>query len=190
MQKRPLSRIELVRDEEPKVTGRDLVPLEQQTGTIQNIATAVDQSIHAGRSRRRTNRARIAAAERTEIMAVTLIEERLRRALVADAMSEIGALTVDLQARTTAVQQSLTNSSAAEVGSHFMNRNDNVALADDLHARGVITAEEHALYLEMIGEDLVYDISDTRARVLKGKKAAGRLHEGALRGIGGTLGRS
>jgi hypothetical protein len=183
----PLRPVAPLEQDEERPTGRDLVALETRTGTIQSIATNVSESIAAGKASRRINRARIAAAERIERTAINLVEERLRRTLVAASMTEIGALTVDLHARTTAVQQSLTNGLAADVGSHLVNRNENVAVADDLLARGQISEEEHALYVGLIQADLHYDIKDSHARARSGKKAAGRLHESALKGIGGGL---
>jgi hypothetical protein len=115
--------------------------------------------------------------------ALALAEVKIKSAMVASAMPEIGALAVTLNSRTTAVDQALTNGAAAEVVTHIENRAENLALSRELREQNKISEDEAATIDAFANSDAVTDIERSRLREEQAKQVVQHLHGLALGSI-------
>ena len=105
--------------------------------------------------------------------------------LIATTTTAIGAELLDLDARTSAVQQRLTTASSGELVAQLNNRK---ATANALRAMiddGDVAAEESAALVASLYSDTTDDIERSRRRTSRSKDVIERLHDLALDGAVG-----
>jgi len=123
------------------------------------------------------------------VRAIRLTEAALSASLLARTMPAIGALTIQANAATAAVDQSLTNGAEAEYYTHMNNRSNNMALTQSLHQAGKINGDELTVLMNMADEAAVADIQRSHERMLKSKETVAVLYDFTLQGIEAIKGR-
>lgn len=164
----------------------DLSVLKGKIGPLQRIGTAIATSRVAGDALKKVEAERVRVETAIALTTLRVAEMKIKSAIVASAMPQVGALVTNLNAATTGVEQALTNGAAAEVISHLDNRSANVALADELRHGGKIADDEHATLRSFSDNDAAMDIESCRSRMEQGKKAVRALHDHALASIART----
>jgi hypothetical protein len=164
-------------------TAVDTTKLRENTGFIGNLKAGgairranVDNLI-------RTETALAVSRANVAVTALSLAEAQIRSQLVAAALPAIGALTTQLNSSAAAVDQALTNGSAAEIYTHMSNRAANVGFGNDLLASGKISAEERDAIVSYTEADACDDIQRSRERGKQAKAAVMALHGCALEGV-------
>lgn len=164
-------------------TSGDLSALREQTGFLKKLAVNRAVSLAAGEGWQKIRLAQVNAETNIALTGVSLAEAAIRTSLVANAMPQIGALTTRVNAATTAVDEALTNGSAAETYTHLSNRAANIGLANELRSANKITQEEADVVISFAQADAAEDIKRSRERMSEAKEAVAGLHEFALKGI-------
>jgi hypothetical protein len=121
--------------------------------------------------------------ERIACTALKIAEAQIKTALVSGSIMQIGALTMDLNNKTAAVEQQLTTGGHGEFISHLENRAASVASIMELERSGRISTQEATVLTSFAEADAVEDINRSRERTLKAKQAVEMLHAFALEGI-------
>jgi hypothetical protein len=161
----------------------DVSSLRQKTGMMRRISAAIATSAAAGDELARVEVERVRALGAIARTGLKLAEAKVKTALVAAAMPQIGALATSLNSATTAVDQALTNGSAAEVVTHLSNRSNNLAMVQELHKNGKISVDETGTLDSFATNDAAVDIERSRVRMAQAKDAVQHLHEYALASI-------
>lgn len=163
--------------------GPNLSPLRAKAGLLRRLSAHAAVSAAAGQELSRVEVARVHVEGAIALTGLRLAEAKIKTALVATAMPQVGALAVALNSQTTSVDQTLTNSAAAEVVTHLTNRSANVDLAQELRQGGKISDEESATLEAFATNDAALDIERSRARMADAKQAVQCLHDYALASI-------
>lgn len=163
--------------------GNELSNLREGLGPIKSIGIAIATSRAKGEALKMIEVEKARSEANIILTDMKLAEAKIRSALVGNAMPAIGALTIRINAATAAVDQSLTNGAAAEVFTHLSNRQDNINIANELHANGKITREEADVVVSFAESDAAEDIRRSRTRMEASKEAVGSLHEFSVKGI-------
>jgi hypothetical protein len=106
-------------------------------------------------------------------------------ALTAAATTQIGALLLDLNARTAAVQLRLTSASSGELTAHLQNRKETVAAIKEMTSDGDVTADESAVLIALAASNATDDIERSLRRSVRTKEAVDALYDVALGGVAG-----
>jgi hypothetical protein len=117
------------------------------------------------------------------LAAQQLAEAKITTALVASAIGHIGANIVNLNAKTTSVDQCLVNGVAAETVTHYQNRKQTISLAQELFDNSSITEDEAKVIIQNAVADGNQNINRSRERMLRASNAVAILHDSALNGI-------
>jgi hypothetical protein len=158
----------------------DVSSLRMKAGPLSRIGAALKASAAAGTELGGVEVARVRVLAGIARTGLALAEAKIKTAMVAAAMPEIGALTVNLNARTTAVDQALTNGTAAELITHIENRSATLAINRDLREQNKATEEEVAGLDACANADATRDMESSRQRQAQAKEAVQRLHGMAL----------
>jgi hypothetical protein len=161
----------------------NLVAIEKHTNIFDRWRADRAASRQAGYSLAELKTAGIQAEHRIANTALKIAEVKIRCALVSGSLLQIGALTVDLNQKTAAVEERLTTGSHAEVIAHLENRAASVCSFKALEGEGRISSEEATVLASFAQVDAVDDINRSRERTRKAKEALGALHGFALDGI-------
>lgn len=174
------------KEELQKLTGEaetSINDLKEKTGPLKKIDVMLARSKNAGNAIITIEREKIKSETNIALTSLKLGEATIRSALVANAMPQIGAITTQVNMRTTAVDQQLTNGCAAQTYTHVSNRDANVKTVKSLQSDGKINAEEAEAIISFLMNDAAEDIRASRKRMLQAKEAVSALHEFALTGI-------
>lgn len=117
--------------------------------------------------------------------ALTVGKAQIMTALIAPAMTQIGAQLVDLNVRGSATQLRLSAASTAEQMSHLRNRGEAVDNLKAMAHEGNITGEETAVLIELAHGDSLDDIRRSRRRNGRTKDVIDMLHDIALDSVVG-----
>jgi hypothetical protein len=161
----------------------NLAVIERHTTIFDRWRADRVASRQAGYSLAEIKTARIQTNERIATTVLKIAEAQIKTALVSGSIMQIGALTMDLNNKTTAVEQRLTTGSQGELISHLQNRAASVAAIAQLEQNGQISAQEAAALISFAEADTVEDINRSRERTCKAKQAVEALHGFALDGI-------
>ena len=164
----------------------DAASLKAKTGLVQRLGAAIATSRAAGDALRRVETERIRVESMIALTGLKLAEAKIKTALVSAAMPQIGALAMNLNSATMAVDEGLTNGAAAEVISHIQNRAANSAFVTELQNGGTVTDEEAATLRSFTDNDAAIDIENSRLRMAQAKDAVRTLHAYALTSIAKT----
>src|SRR5947208_3221559 len=96
--------------------------LEKHTGLVDRWRADRAASRDAGHFLAELRTARIQAEARIATTGLKIAEAQIKTALVSGSMMQIGALTMDLNQKTAAVEQRLTTASHGELIAHLQNR--------------------------------------------------------------------
>lgn len=161
----------------------DLSAISEKTGWLEKRRVNKQTSKVAGKALQMLQEERVKSEANIALTSLKLSESAVRASLVGNAMPAIGALTIRVDAATTAVDQALTNSAMAETYTHLSNRAANINLARQLHAADKITADEADVVISFAQKDAKDDIERSRERMAQAKEAVAGLHEFAMKGI-------
>ena len=164
-------------------TSANLVAIEKHTGILDRWRADRAASRQAGHSLAELKTARIQAEQRIATTAFKIAEAQIKTALVSGSMMQIGALTMDLNHKTAAVEQRLTSGSHGELIGHLQNRAASVGAIKALEQDGRISEQEATALTSFAQADAVEDINRSRERTRKAKEAVETLHGFALDGI-------
>ncbi len=170
-------------DEVAQPSGASVVNLRDKAGPLQRMVTGLAVSGKAGKALRELEAARVEAEVSIGKTAIALAATKIRTALVARSMPQIGALASALNSATSAVDMALTNGAAASVAAHLQNRADNRTVLASLEANGKLTTEEGQVLHGFLEEDLGEDVRRSRDRMADAKLAVKALHSHALGNI-------
>lgn len=165
------------------VPSASVMSIENQTGLVDRWRARREASRQAGRSLTVLKTEFVLAQTRIGLTALKLAEAQTKSAMVSSALVQIGALTLNLNQMTTAVEQRLTTGGHGEVISHMENRAASTTEIKELEKNGRISADESTALMSFVQADAVDDINRSRERTLKAKDAVGMLHGLALEGI-------
>jgi len=169
-----------------KLTGdaeNSIANLRDKTGPLKRLDVMFAGSKNAGNALIKIENEKIKSETNIALTSLKLGEATIRSALVANAMPQIGAITTQVNGRTAAVDQALTNGCAAENFTHVSNRDSNIKTMKSLQAEGKITAEEADVIVSFAMQDAAEDIRASRMRMQSAKEAVAVLHSFALNGI-------
>jgi hypothetical protein len=125
----------------------------------------------------------------TALTSISIAETKVRAAMVVNAMADIGALAVDVNQKTTAVEAKITMSTIAEMATHYKKMNETFAEIDQAQHKGMLSSDE-ALRVKKIHEVFTNDdINRALARAGESKDAVSALAAHALHGIKNTTDR-
>ena len=170
-------------DEVNDVASGSLVALRDRIGPVRKVLTGIAVSGEASRALRSLEIERIGAERQIARTAIAVGTAKVCSALVARSMPQIGALTVKLNAATSAVDATLTSGCAAEVVSHILSRSQNLKEVAGLRANGHIEETEEKALVDMLESDLADDVERARVRKAAAKEGVTKLHAHALGGI-------
>jgi hypothetical protein len=164
----------------------DRSSLQRRVGLLDGFVLSRHESKRAVAALDRLNDAQTTSTVNIGLTALALGEGKLRAALVAGTVGDIGALTVAVNYQTAGVVLSLTNGAAGEMFTHLQNRQGNDALLKKALDSGHISTEEWQRYssvLHAIAED---DIGNGLRRAQNSKDAVEALADHATKGIANT----
>lgn len=127
----------------------------------------------------------IQAEARIATASLKTAETQIMTALTAAATTQIGALLLDLNARTAAVQLRLTSASSGELTAHLQNRKETVAAIKEMTSDGDVTADESAVLIALAASNATDDIERSLRRSVRTKEAVDALYDVALGGVAG-----
>ena len=165
------------------VTGDNLSSLRENLGLLKRLDVKMATSRAAGDHLKIFEREQVKSKTNIALTALKLAEVAIRASMVGNGMAQMGTLTTRLNAATTAVDQALSNASAAETFTHLSNRDANINLMQELQQNGKITKEEAQVVISFAQADAAEDIQNSRKRMMEAKEAVQSLHEFALKGI-------
>lgn len=157
--------------------------LRNKTGWLKKFDVAAAISEAAGEATKAIQTNMIQSQVNIALTAQNLAEAAICTAMVAKSMPKIGSLAVSVNTATTAVDEALASSAAAETVSHYQNRAQTVALAKDLLEDGGITADEATVIIRNAVDDANMGIARSRERMFGALDAVAILHNFALKGI-------
>jgi len=169
---------------EPSIGTTDNLPaLREKLGVLSRVKVRLATSRAAADAVKHIEQQRVSAYVNIAITSIKLAEVAIRASLVGNAMPAIGALATRVNEATTAVDQSITNSAAAQVYSHMENRQQNLKLVEELLQEGKVSVDEGEVLKNFALADACEDIEGSRRRKAEAKAAVACLHSFALRGI-------
>lgn len=158
----------------------DLTNLREKAGFIGRLNASGETKKAAAAALQAVQVGQVQAEKNIQLTSLKLAEASILTSMVGNALPAIGALTVRVNAATTAVDQALTNGAMAETYTHLKNRGANIALAKELRTNAQISIEEEEVIVSFAQADAAQDIQSSRQRMSEGKEALGALHKCAL----------
>lgn len=160
-----------------------LPSVEEHVGLVGRIAARRAVSKDATRALTELKTMGLQAQERIARTQIAIIESTVKGALVAQGMETIGTLTIDLAAKTGAVQAALSTTGSAERLTHVANRADAYEALDRRVAQNRLSAEEATALKSYDDAELVRMIELTNKRIAKSQDAVELCHDRGLSGI-------
>lgn len=167
----------------PPAPPTNLRAVEERVGFLGRMKVNHNVSKEAARALIDVHTERVQADARVAKAHIAIVETIVTSALAADGMASIGALTVDLAAKTAVVQANLTSGAGAERIMHVTNRTATLQAINTRLANGTLLAEEAAALTSMANADTYSDIERTNRRTERSKDAVEVLHDFALGGL-------
>lgn len=170
-------------------TDEQIAALQNKTRFFKKLSVNRDVSSQAGDGLAQLLKGQVDSQTRLGLRAISLTEAGLSASLLARTMPAIGALTIQANAATCAVDQALTNGAHAEHFTHMKNRSNNIKLTKSLQQAGEIASEECSVLVNLADEAAVADIQRSHERMLKSKQTVDALYDFTLQGIEAIKGR-
>ncbi len=147
----------------------NLPSVQQHVGVLGRVKANRAGSKEASRVLTELTVARLQAEERVGKTQIAIAEAAVKGAMVAEGMSTLGALTVDIAIKTGAVQSKLTATAAAERMTHIATRADTHAAIEARQAHGSLSDAEAGALKSYAAADLVSDIERQNDRIKRSK---------------------
>jgi propanediol dehydratase large subunit len=161
----------------------NLPSVQQNVGVLGRAKANRAGSREASRVLTELTVARLQAEERVGTTQIAISEAAVKGAMVAEGMSTLGALTVDIALKTGAVQSKLTATASAERMTHIATRADTRVAISTRVAQGSLSEDEAVALNSYAESDLVSDIERTNERIKRSKEAVEVVHDLALGGL-------
>lgn len=161
----------------------NLPSVEDHVGLVGRITARRAVAREATRALTDLKTAGLQAQERIARTEIAMVESAVKGALVAQGMETIGALVVDMAAKTGVVQATLSTTGSAERLTHVANRQDAHEALDRRVAQSRLSAEEATALKSYDDAELVRMIDLTNKRIAKSQEVVELCHDRSLAGI-------
>jgi len=160
--------------------------LQRLVGVFDGMALRRQDSKNARHALTVLHEAKIQSQTNVALTALALGEAKLRSALVASTVGDVGALTVAVNHQTASVVLGLTNAASAEMLTHLDNRQQNDVLLRRSVQSGALTDDEYQRYSSVLQAMAESDIERGLRRSQNAKDAVDALAAHATAGIAST----